>query len=285
MAENLVEAVRERAPELSRQEGAVAALLLADPQALLHMPLNRMAERAGVSQPTVIRFCRTMGCEGLRDFKLRLAHSLALGGPFLHTDVDPEDDAARYTTKVIDATLAAVADLRGRLDPVAIEGAVDRLAAARQLLFFGMGGSGPVALDAMHKFMRLQRPTTVAHTDPLLARMAVAGLGPDDALVVLSNTGRTLITLDVVALARGGGVPVVALTAPGSPLALAADHTVAIEPAEDVELFTPMASRIAHLVVVDILATGVGLRRGAGVREHLMRVKESLAPTRQREPA
>lgn len=279
MSEHLLEAVRERAASLSRQEGAVAALLLADPQTVLHLPLNRLAERAGVSQPTVIRFCRTMGCEGLRDFKLRLARTLAVGGAFLHGDVEPGDDAARYAGKVVEATLAAIADLRGRLDPATIERAVAMLAAARQILFFGMGGSGPVAFDAMHKFMRLQRPT-VAHVDPLLARMSVAGLSAEDVLVVLSNTGRTLITLEIADLARRSAVPTLALTAPGSPLADRADHTVPIEPAEDVELFTPMASRIAHLVVIDILATGVGLSRGGGVRDHLLRVKESLETTR-----
>jgi RpiR family carbohydrate utilization transcriptional regulator len=276
---DLLEQLRARAGDLSKREAAVAALVLADPQQVLRAPLNLLAERADVSQPTVIRFCRSLGCEGLRDFKLRLAQSLAQGTPYVHADVLPGDAAAAYAPKIVGASIEALRTLLADLRPETLERAVALLAGARQIVIFGMGGSGPVALDAQHKFVRLDRPAN-STADPLLARMTVATMHPDDLLLLISNTGRTLATIELAQLARSTGVPVLALTAPGSALALAADIAVEIEPAEDLELYTPMASRLAHLATIDVLATGVALSRGSEFPARLARVKQALVVTR-----
>lgn len=277
--ENLLETIRARMGSLPRREAAVAALALADPEGFLRMPLTAMAVGAGVSQPTVIRFCRSVDCAGVRDFKLRLAQCLGRGTPYVHASVEPGDDVSAYAAKVIDATAAAIAEARRGLDTGTIGQAVGLLAGARQIVFFGMGGSGFVVQDALHKFIRLDRPAN-AYTDPLMARMAVAALGPRDVVVPISNTGRTRMVIEVAALAREGGATVLALTAPGSPLAAAADVAVTVEPAEDAELYTPMASRIVHLMLLDVLVTGVALAKGTNFQERSRRIKHSLAPTR-----
>lgn len=276
---DLLEQLRAQAGDLSKREAAVAAIVLADPQQVLRAPLNMLAAQAGVSQPTVIRFCRSLGCDGLRDFKLRLAQSLAQGTPYVHADVLPDDAAAAYAPKIVGASIEALRTLQASLRPAVLEQAVALLAAARQIVIFGMGGSGPVALDAQHKFVRLDRPAN-STADPLLARMTVSVMHGDDLLLLISNTGRTVATIELAELARSTGVTVLALTAPGSPLAAAASVAIEIEPAEDLELYTPMASRLAHLATIDVLATGVALRRGAEFPARLARVKQALVSTR-----
>lgn len=278
-AGDLLDLIRTRVAALSRREAAVAALVLHNPEGVLHLPLTQLAEQAGVSEPTVIRFCRSLGCAGVRDFKLRLARSLARGTPYIHAAVAPDDTAAGYSAKVIDATIAALAEVRRQTDPACLERAVDLLAGARQIAFFGLGGSGPVAQDALHKFIRMDHPA-VAYNDPLLARMAVAAMARADALVLVSNTGRTTAVVEVARLARDVGVATLALTAPDSPLAHTVDLALTTAPAEDAEVYVPMASRIAHLVLIDTLAIGVALRKGPQVLERLKRVKQSLQSTR-----
>ena len=276
---NLLALLRSRVDALSKREASVAALVLADPQRVLRLPLDRLAVEAGVSQPTVIRFCRSLGCDGLRDFKLRLAANLAGGTPYVHADVEPGDDAASYGPKVIGAAIAALQAARDKFNAATVERAVALLASSRQLLLFGMGGSGPVALDAQHKFVRLDVPAS-STSDPLMARMAVSVMAPNDLLLLVSNTGRTIATLELAELARTNGVQILAITAPDSPLAKAATIALEIEPAEDVDLYTPMASRIAHLAMIDVLATGVALRRDTDGPARLMRVKDAVRSTR-----
>ncbi|GIL39963.1 SIS domain-containing protein [Roseiterribacter gracilis] len=276
---DLLASLRLQVDALSKREAAVAALVLTDPQRVLRLPLDKLAVEAGVSQPTVIRFCRSLGCDGLRDFKLQLAANLAGGVPYVHADVEPGDQAVSYGPKVIGAAIAALHAARDTFDADIVERAVALLASSRQLLLFGMGGSGPVALDAQHKFVRLDCPAT-STSDPLMARMMVSVMADTDLLLLVSNTGRTIATLELAELARANGVRILALTAPHSPLAAAATIALEIEPAEDVDLYTPMASRIAHLAMIDVLATGLALRRDTDGPARLMRVKEAVRSTR-----
>lgn len=284
MGGNLLDTLRRRLAELSPREAAAASAILADPHSVLHESVGAVARRAGVSQPTVIRLCRSVGCDGFSDFKLRLAQSLVPGTPFVSAHVAPDDGAAAYVAKTFAAASAALEATRISLELGAIEEAVGLLAGARRIAFFGLGGSAATAIDAQHKFCRFAAPVS-AHADPLMLRMILTGMGIGDVLVAISNTGRTRAVIEAAELAATLGVLVIAVTAPGSPLAMAASVAVAVEPAEDAELFTPMASRIAHLAVLDALAIGVALAQGPGIVERLARLKETLSHTRLPPPA
>lgn len=276
---NMLDVLRSHLPRLSRQEAAVAQTILSDPQATLQSPVAVVATRAGVSQPTVIRLCRSVGCEGFADFKLKLAQSLVPGVPFVTAAVESSDDTATYAAKIFDATATALHAARTALDVASTNKAIEVLANARRIVIFGLGGSASIAQDAEHKLARFGIPCQ-AVLDPLMLRIQLAGMGPDDVLLTISNTGRTKLALEAAQSARDQQVPVIAVTAPGSPLAALANITVAVESAEDTDLFTPMASRIVHLVHVDVLTTGIALRLGADKQDLLARIKTNLRTTR-----
>ena len=75
----LCQRIRSHYPQLTRTERRVADVVLADPAAIPETATARLAEAAQVSQPQVIRFCRSIGFEGLSSFKRALTASLALG--------------------------------------------------------------------------------------------------------------------------------------------------------------------------------------------------------------
>lgn len=275
----LIDALRSRLGELSRQEAAVAQVVLASPHEILQLSVGAVAERAGVSQPTVIRLCRNVGCEGFADFKLRLAQSLASGAALISANVTLGDEPAIYVGKVFDTAIRALQTARNQLDVGAVAEAVALLTQPRRIVVFGMGGSAATAYDAQHKLSRFRTPCQAA-SDPLLARMMLVGMGPGDVLLVLSNTGRTIAVLELAGLAREQGVSVIAITAPGSPLTDWVDVALGVEPVEDAEVLTPMASRMVHLAVIDVLSTGVALRLGPVAQEVLGAVKEALRATR-----
>lgn len=276
---NLVQEIDSALESLNRSERKVAEVILADPQAATRASIAVLARAAEVSEPTVNRFCKRFKTAGFPDFKLHLAQALASGVPYVTRSVEPGDTAERYTPKIFEATMVSLSIAKERIDPADVNLAVDQLIQAKQINFFGLGAGGSIAIDAQHKFFRFNIPV-VAYDDVLMQRMVAAAATTGDVIVIFSNTGRTRDLVDIARLAREGGATVLGVTAPGSPLAQHCSVVLGVEEPEDTDNYMPMISRIIHLVVVDILATGVTLRRGPDFQPHLKRIKESLKETR-----
>lgn len=260
----LLERVRQARGELSAAEQRVADLVLAQPRSVLNDPIMDIAQRAGVSQPTVVRFCRSLGYAGLSDFKLKLASGLTGTIPVSHTQVRRTDSALELGAKVLDNTAAALLSVRDQLNTAAVERAIDALLAAHRIEFYAIGNYAVVAQDAQYKFLRFG-VSSAAYTEPRLQAMAAAALKPGDVVVAISGSGKMNDLLKSVEAALEAGARVIALTPSHSPLAKRATETIAIDHPEDVATQIPMISRILYLVVIDILAVGVAMRRsGAG---------------------
>lgn len=259
----ILEQIRRAVPTLSPAEKRVAEQVLAHPRTLLNDPIAEIARAANVSQPTVIRFCRTLGCEGLSDFKLRLASSLTGTVPLTHAQVTQTDSMVELGSKVLGNTASAILQVRDRLNRDSIERAIDLLNGARRIELFATGYYAPVALDAQFKFLRFGI-ACAASTDARLQALTAATLGPQDVLVVISHNGKVPELLEAVDLALACGAQVVAITASQSPLARKASVALLIEHEEDVATHVPMISRILHLLVIDILSVGLALRRENG---------------------
>ena len=279
MATNIVQEISNELDSLNRSERKVAEVILADPQAATRSSIAVLARAAQVSEPTVNRFCKRFNTAGFPDFKLHLAQALASGVPYVNRNVEPDDDAESYTNKIIDATIAALVQAKKNIDPQTINLAVDQLIQAKQIMFYGLGASGPVATDAQHKFFRFNIPVT-AYDDILMQRMSAAASSTGDVIVVISYTGRTKDLVDVAEIGRQSGATVIGITAPNSPLADHCSIVVDVDAPEDTDVYMPMTSRIMHLTVIVILATGVTLLRGPDFLKHLKAIKDSLKDTR-----
>jgi glucokinase len=249
----LLERVRLARTALSQAERRVADLVLSQPRSVLNDPIMDIARQAGVSQPTVVRFCRSLGCEGLSDFKLKLASGLTGTIPVSHTLVRRTDSTLELGAKVLD----------NQLNSEAVDRAIEKLLKARLIEFYAVGNYGVVAMDAQYKFLRFGIPAA-AYTDTRLQTMASAVLGAGDVVVVISGSGRISELLKAVDNALANGADVIAITPTHSPLAKHATVTIAIDHPEDVATQIPMISRILYLLVIDILAVGVAMRRSAG---------------------
>ncbi|WP_034578602.1 transcriptional regulator HexR [Carnimonas nigrificans] len=279
VAHDLLSKLRERLTDLNRSERKVAEVILKDPASATGMSIATLAQSAGVSEPTVNRFCRNFDAKGYPDFKIKLAQSLAGGTPYVTRSVESDDDAKAYTGKIFGATIAALDTFSRQLSPELIERVVDHISQARQLFFFGLGASAPVIVDAQHKFFRFNMPV-VAYEDVLIQRMAAAAMTTGDVVVVISHTGRTRELVEIAASARENGAVVIGITEDDSPLAAQCSAVLGVESPEDTELYMPMTSRIVHLALIDVLATGVTLRRGEDFLPHLKKIKDSLKPTK-----
>ena len=280
----MLERIKSTLSSLTPAEERVGKLLLSDPRTFGTLPVAELAERAKVSKPTVVRFCRSVGYKGLSDFKLKLAGSLSEGVPFIHRNVGAQDRSSDVLAKVIDNTVAAFLKYRNDASTAAIDKASDAIALClkkgKRLQFFGVGNSGIVAQDAQHKFFRLGFHT-LSHSDGHLQIMSASLLGPGDCLVVFSNSGRTRDLLDSCEIAKKNGATTVVVTASGSPLAQAGKIHLAADHPESYERFSPMVSRLLHLMIIDVLATTVALRIGSAELQPLLRnMKQNLLKNR-----
>ena len=283
----MLDRIKASLPSLAPAEQRVGKLVLNDPRAFANLPITELADRALVSKPTVVRFCRSVGYDGLSDFKLKLAGSVSEGVPFVHRSVDADDKTSDVLVKVIDNTVAAFLKYRNDASSFAVQRATDALAATyasgQRIEFFGVGNSGIVAQDAQHKFFRLG-VNTVAYSDGHMQVMSATMIGPGDCVVVISNSGRTRDLMDSCDIARKNGATTIVITASGSPLAnLAKDaghiHLAADHP-EGYDRYSPMVSRLLHLMIIDILATCLALRIGGKLQPILKEIKNNLRSKR-----
>ena len=271
----LLDSIRTHINSLSKSEKKVAATILANPQLALAENLTALAKNAEVSEPTVIRFCRAIGYEGWHDFKLKLAQSLALALPGADETLAQDDLAADLVNKICSRSINTLLDLRNHLNPDAIQLALDVLARANKIEFYGQGTSGIVANDAQHKFFRSGVPT-VAYSDPHIHSIAASLLKAGDCVVAISQRGGNAALLRSIQLARKGGADIIVLGPSGTPLAELATVLVPIDLAFNIDPYTPISARLAHLVVIDILAVGLALRRGPEFRKKMQNAQKSL---------
>lgn len=271
-----VEAMRD---QLRPSERKLADYVLESPREVLDLSMTEVADRAGVSQPTIARFCRALGFSGFREFKIRLAQGVAAGVPAVYRDVRPDEPVPGVAAKVLDRTIGALIQVRNTLSSDAVAAAIALLAAARRIEFYGAGGSGIAAQDMQHKFFRLGMPS-VAYSDPHTFLMSAALLSDGDVVVAISNTGRTRDIVDAAKAALAGGAKVIAITHGNSPLARIASVGLHANVDEDTDIFSPMTSRTSHLAIGDILAVGVALQRGPALAEKLKKAKDLIVGRR-----
>jgi len=255
-ANTLMDRVQQLRHELSPAEQRVAALVVDHPRKVLSEPIAEIARLADVSQPTVIRFCRSLGFQGLAEFKLKFAGSLTGTIPVRHSQVRVTDSTHDLSAKVIDNTVSAILKFRDQLDVHAIDRAIELLRRARRVEFYAMGNSRVVALDGQHKFFRFRIPSAL-YGDSHLFKLAAGLLGPGDVAIAISTGGQLPELLDAVDTARAAGADVIAITSSKSALAKKASVCLAVDHSEDSTTFLSMISRILQLLLIDIMSVGI----------------------------
>ena len=282
---DIIGRIRDSYGGLPPAEQAVADTVLADVQEAVRASNAEIALRAGVSQPTVTRFCRSIGCEGVRDFKLQLAQSLAVGDACLAAGPPetPPGELPPFWVSVLGEARAAIREVERQVAPEDVLRAAEALAGAERIAAFGVGGSSAsLALEAQVRLFRYGLAVEVCR-EPHMARMTAATLKPGNVFLAISATGRTPEVIEAVGIANRYGATTLAITRPGSPLAEAAAIALSVRIGEYPDALTPSASRFAFLAILDVVAAGAGYRLGPKARENLRRIKFTIMHARPSE--
>ncbi|ESY80481.1 RpiR family transcriptional regulator [Mesorhizobium sp. LNHC221B00] len=261
----------------TKSDRRLAGLVLSDLDFASKAAISEIAGRVGVSEPTVTRFCRNLGCEGLRDFKFYLAQAIAIGGQYLSPEPLSRDAREqRIASAITEAAISAIQRASENLDMTTLVAVAERLATSGNVLCIGSGGiSSMMATEMQNRLFRLGLPV-LAQIDGQLQRMYAAVATPETTLVAFSVSGYARSVIEAVQVAQQYGATTIAITAPDSALSNVADTVIHLQPLEDGNIYKPTSSRYALLAIVDMLVTSVAETRGPKVLENLRRIKQSV---------
>lgn len=280
---DILSIIKDSYGELRPAERQVADVVLADVTFAVDASNAEIARRANVSEPTVTRFCRSIGCDGVRDFKLKLAQSVVVGRLYLAPGepMPPTTDGSPLWSVVFGEARNAIAAVERSVDPADILKAAELVAAAHQVVIFGLGGSSTsLAHETQNRLFRYG-VVAISHSDPYVLKMTAATLKPNDLVIAISGTGRTREVIEIVELARHYRAKAIAITAPESELAAICDVKLTVDIPEYPDPLKPTASRYAFLVIIDLLSTAVGYRLDPSARETLRRIKYTVLSHRK----
>jgi RpiR family carbohydrate utilization transcriptional regulator len=268
MTVSLLQRIVLESKEMHRAERRVANFVSTSPSKVLQMSMAKLSETCSVSDPTVMRFCRRFGFETYQDFKLDLVQNLVPSAPFAYEQITPEDSIENIVRKTCRNSLNAIQRLAEDLAPERVAEAAQYLQAASWTGIYATGISVVNALDAEHKFQRLGMRCQ-ALMGAKRQDMHAQGAREGEVALIFSQSGHTRQMVEVALAARAAGAKVVSIAAEDSPLAHASDVLIAVKPYEHTELMTPLASRLNHHLVTNMLVAAIAVASGSQFPDQL----------------
>ena len=273
---------------MTRAEVKIAKRILAAPDDFVRASVRSAAADLGVSEPTILRFCRAVGCDGFKDLKFRLIQELALSQAM----TDQSERATKATRAVgaegagkgrdddhvFDTIIEALTRTRDTLVYKDLLSRAHAIAKAGSVVVYGIGGSSAaLAAEAHNRLFRLNIPVMV-FTDGYTQRMSAAIRAEGDVALFVSSTGRPRELQESLELAKYYKATCIAITDKDTPLGREADICLHVGlAASGVEEFQPNPMRFAQLFVIDRLAYEVAAVLGERAHLALRRMRGSVA--------
>lgn len=244
---------------LDPAEQRVARFILEHSEEVAAFSVAKLAKHTEVSTATVMRMSRKAGFSGFEELKRSLTAHLNIQ-EFRHADITASDSNIDIARKVFRADISALEATLATLEPESFNAVVETLLGARQIVFFGVGSSVPIAIDAYYRLLRIGLTVSVV-TDPHMQTVTASQLAKKDVAFLISHTGRTEETLSVLETVKTGAARSIGLTSfHDTPFTRACDHCLITASSETAFRVEAMTSRIAHLSVIDALYVTLATR-------------------------
>lgn len=256
---NCKEKILARKNMMTNAEGKLADYILENYDETLNLTVSELAEKAGVSDASVVRFCKGMGYKGYQDFKVNAAKDVLPNVSYLNPSLEQGDDAETICNKIFNSGITVLNRTLANMDFGVMQQAADEIRAAERVVFFGSGGSLLIGKTAQHRFMKFGIPVFV-YDDMELQQMASSLMQAGDLAVGISHSGSNRNVINCMKRARENGAKTIALVSQGkTPLAKTAD--LVLYSASESTIFSSesISSRIAQLAIIDSLVSLVAL--------------------------
>lgn len=276
---DLFHALSDEDGKFSGLEKKLACLVLEDVDFVVNSSIGELAARAGVSPPTVTRFCRRLGCQGYPDFKVQLAKMPYVGLRYLMPEAQTAT-AEEVAEDIVAKAQNALFHLHRQLDPEALGKAAQLLRGAEFIHAFGASGNSSMIVNELHNRLFRLGCRINASNDHNLNIMLAASAQPGTVVFGSSFSGRDPGLVQCLELLRKRAIPTVVITQSNSPVAAAADVVITIDLPEGKNIFRPTSTRYAYLAAIDILANLVAYADRNKAAKTLRTIKEELVRRR-----
>jgi len=244
---------------------AVQALLMRGAE-VIHASVSEIAVAAETGVGTVVRACQSLGFKGFQAAKIALAQDLLPLDERPQEDISNGDEPPEVLAKLAASSGEALRRATASVAAADLARAIELLAGARRVLCLGVGTSAPLVQDAAYRLTTIgidaDAPPDV-HVQHVRARL----LGAADVAMAVSHTGATQETLGAVRGAKEAGARVIAVTSfSTTPLTELADVALVAGGLETSYRVEAMASRLAHLLLIDALYTSLVLSNAQRAR-------------------
>ncbi|MFD0692565.1 MurR/RpiR family transcriptional regulator [Paenibacillus sp. GCM10027628] len=278
--DNILIKIRDMKDSLTPVEKLVAEYILENVEEIPHLSIKNLAQLTKTSDASVLRFCKTMGYKGYRNFIVSISATLGSRDEEhkdQYTDIQPGDDLSTIISNIARNNSKSIEDTLSVIDKNEIARAVKVLRECKRIAFFGIGASGLVGIDAEQKFSRINK-ICHTYTDGHSQLTAATLLDKNDVAIFISNSGTTVEILDSLDIAKKNGACIIAITKYNkSELADKANIALSISTPEVTIRSGAMGSRIAMLTVIDILFAGVASAEYKNVKKFLTKTHDIIA--------
>jgi DNA-binding MurR/RpiR family transcriptional regulator len=276
---NVLIKIREMRDSLTPVERLVGDYILENASEIPHLSIKELAQSSKTSDASVLRFCKTMGYSGYRNFIVSISASLGSRDEDLkaqYTDIQPGDELSTIISNISLNNMKSIEDTLSVIDRNEITRAVELLCRSKRIVFFGIGASGIVCRDGEQKFSRINKMCH-AYIDGHSQLTAATLLEEDDVAIFVSNSGATSDIIDALDIALKNKAKCIAITKYNkSELAVRADIVLSISTPEITIRSGAMGSRIAMLTIIDILFAGVASAEYNDVKYYLTKTHNVL---------
>ncbi len=263
-------------PSLKTALQKVANLILQQPEMAIYASVNEVAAAAGVSEATVMRFCRTLGFKGFQDFKISLARELVAPSQRWQEEAEAGDDPATLVRQIFKANIAAIEETLEVLDLMALQQARQILLNCRRLAIIGINGAGSVVQYAVSRFTSLGL-NVHGYTEVYQMLTGAALLTEEDVLLVISHSGTSRETLETARVAKENGTRVITITSNSlAPLTRVSDLVLVTASREMSEPAEDMASFLCQISIIDSLFALLQQARPDEARHHLTKIDRAI---------
>ena len=254
MEENIILQIKSKLNELSKAEKKIGEYILHHSVETVNYNTNELAQKAGVSSATIVRFCRSIGLSGFSQLKIRLyADSSGVDGD-LYTDITPNEDVALIVEKLALRFNQSISQTANHLDTASIEEISKLIDSCKLIYVYGLGASYIVAEDFTQKFSRIGKPV-VNMLDHHLLGSSLINAGENCLFVAISNSGETNEVIKLTQIAKQKGFHTIGISQQeNSTLAKLVDDPVIHHGGEAVMLRSAATtSLVSQLFTIDVL--------------------------------
>ena len=209
-------------------EKKIADFIMENKKAVVDMTVAELARASGTSDATVSRFCRRCGFKGFQSLKMDLAKEVMREerDSLQVSNEITRGNLSQSLQNILANKMAEMTGTIGMMDTDNLEVILNVLEHARIIQFAAVGNTIPVAMDGAFKFNQLGLRSVSGSIWEAQAAHAY-NLGPEDAVVVISNSGTSKRLLALVRGAKENGAKIIVITNnESSPLARISDYKI-----------------------------------------------------------